>query len=353
MIFLQNQKRKPQILKNLTFSSNANFVFYTKKKIFVAIAFFFVSTIAVSENFSFSITPIFGKTSGVLEEKIYNSSKNHEIISLLEWERDIFFAGAGANLSKKNGFRADALFLFGVGENFGEMRDSDWLNTSDRTMKTHFSVGENNSIVNFYTTLDAGWNFDFGVFSFSPLAQAQFNYDSFERKNAEGWYSQNDSTWWFDESSTHYPHTEWSDEKGRFVKYKLAGVSYERLSLYAWIGAEFKANLSKRLSFFAGAFFSPFAYTYATDTHHGSGNQYRQIQTGYFSKIKFSFGGEFLISKRFSILICGEQFLGWTDRGELFVKDGDSTKFYLNPNQPTGSTAQSFSVQIGLKIKIF
>ncbi len=93
MIFLQNQKRKPQILKNLTFSSNANFVFYTKKKIFVAIAFFFVSTIAVSENFSFSITPIFGKTSGVLEEKIYNSSKNHEIISLLEWERDIFFAG--------------------------------------------------------------------------------------------------------------------------------------------------------------------------------------------------------------------------------------------------------------------
>ncbi len=313
---------------------------------FFSLFFLFLNAL-FSEGFSISILPNCGITHGVLEEKIYNSSKNHEIISLLEWEKNLFLLGADAEISFKS-FFVTAGFEIALPAECGEMRDSDWLNQKDRTMKTRYSFGENIAQNNVGFSLSFGRHFDFDtIFSIIPIFQTKYTFDSFERKNAEGFYS-DDTKWYFDETSKHYPSEYyWSEEKQKYVRSVLAGVGYERYSIVFWVGSKVQFSISKKCTISFGAFFSAYSYTDATDTHHGSETKYRQTQSAVFSKIKIPFEIEFDLSKRLSLNFNAHALFGKTEKGELFV-NGE-----LNKAQPSGSTVQEILAKIGIKILAF
>ncbi len=140
----------------------------------------------------FSLEPVISFEQGKLGEiiyssEIYDSSKKR---SYLEWDRDILLLGANFGIDFKklhsNLYSASNLF----NKNFGQMTDSDWLNSEDLSMKTTYSAGDISNSKNYEFTSTFAYSFETTRWlEFSPVIQFQYNYDFFEREDSEGWYS--------------------------------------------------------------------------------------------------------------------------------------------------------------------
>ena len=114
------------------------------KKLSTLILLSFFATAASAQIFPdkklhVSVVPIFSYSVGQLGEEIYYSVNSSKRISELEWERNIFLFGANADIKYRQ-FKwsigaASSLFE----QKSGDMRDSDWLNESDYSMKTTYS----------------------------------------------------------------------------------------------------------------------------------------------------------------------------------------------------------------------
>ena len=75
-------------------------------------------------------------------------------ISLLEWDRNIFFIGAGAHIDFGK-LVIQVGFDYGLSDSCGKMADSDWLNISNYEMKTTYSIGDSEALKNYQTELGA------------------------------------------------------------------------------------------------------------------------------------------------------------------------------------------------------
>lgn len=323
----------------------------------IFLAFFSGASAFSSGKAEFFVEPIFGYTHGQLDEILYRSNPNTQKISLLEWEKRFFTAGAKISAGF-SGFGVEATFLTGIGDGFGEMRDSDWLSEAHPEMKTTFSVGDSEALENYDAEIRLKYEIGSGGnFSFFPILGVRYTFDSFSRgKDAEGWYGQSDYSsdgkmhWWYDDEAKHFP-TEyyWSESKQRYVHQVLGGIDYERHTFYSFFGFSLIFRPLPGFELGATALVSPYTYTWAEDTHrNGSGaNVYREIQNGIFSRFSFSLDSAFALSKRFSLTAELSALSGTTDRGELYVNG------YLNTSQPSGILVWEFSGRIGLRMKIF
>lgn len=306
-----------------------------------------IAAAAPAAALSLSVAPTVSASRGTLGEKLYNGTEKHEMISHLEWERNVVMLGAEAEVGA-GAWRLGASVSLGIPGDSGVMRDYDYLNDSDHAMMTNHSVGASRSESCVEATVSAGREFRAdGAFSVTPLVQAQFSRDSFERaRGAEGWYSDG-RHWWFEEGATHYPSEyEWNEALGRPTRRVLAGVSYVRSSFSAWLGAEMRFFPASRLVLRTGALVSPFSYTDALDTHHGSETEYRQVQTGFFSRIRLNCGADVALTGRLTLSLTGEAMFGWTERGELRVNG------ILNESQPSGITAETLTARLALRVAI-
>ncbi|MBQ0052176.1 MAG: omptin family outer membrane protease [Treponema sp.] len=310
------------------------------------------SQIFESNDFHLSIEPFLSYSRGTIDEIIYTDSDKYKR-SLLEWDRNIFLYGTGIQSQYKN-FHLDLNFSSSIPNlKCGLMKDSDWFNNDNFSMKTTYSVGDNKNRNNF--DISAKTKFDFKLsnhFTISPAMQFQYNYDSFVRMEAEGWYGQEGYSSdgnhhnWYDSEAMHFPSEErWDEEKQRYVRYKLLGIKYFRNSFVSWFGFDF-AFILKKFSTSFSAFFSPLEYNQVQDTHIG-GSILKQNQTDNFSKYKFSIDASYLLTEYLALSFKTEYLTGNTIKGDLY-ENGT-----FNKKQKSGSNSKELTCSFGVKFLIF
>lgn len=340
---------------------------FTNRKIFTLLLTVFLGTALHSQiinikdrAFHFSLEPVFSYTEGTLGEYLFHASADDDSkkASYLEWDKQLFMYGAKAESSYKR-LHFDVLFMSSVsGLNSGQMKDSDWKNLSDYSMKTTYSYGDNRAEENCST--EACLYFDIyrtDSVTFSPAVQFQYDYDSFMCEESEG-YKTDGKHWWYDESAVHYPYY---DSSGK--KHKLAPIGYYRHSLYTWIGFKINAKINRRLSFNLGAFASPAAYFYSMDTHYSQdretkelyGKHNRQIQTAYFPSVKLEGEIDFSLTTLLDFTLNASGLFSFRiNRGTWFsdyfagIKQDD----YYDVGQDSGSDMQYFKIRAGLKFNL-
>ena len=315
-----------------------------------------------SGGFHFSISPEFSYASGHLGQYLYYSKFDDDSkkASYLSWDKKLFLYGAEIEASYSR-IHFDASFLTSIRNlKSGIMSDSDWKNTSDYSMKTTYSLGDNKAIENYSVVSSVYYDFDvLENLSLSPLISFQYDYDSFSREDAEGWYSDGKHSW-HDESSVHYPRV--NPETGK--KQYLAPIDYYRHSFYTWAGVKARCKICKKADFSFDFLASPFAYFYSMDTHWAKnsgkwyGKHYRQIQSACFpvvpalkmnAKLSVALSKFFDLNFSSSGLLCLK-----TIRGTWFndyFQDSRQDDFY-DSGQDSGATMQYFSLGIGVKVKV-
>ena len=333
-----------------------------KTAVFVFLALYAALTAhgeAGSKTFSFSLEPYAGYTNGTLEEILYYFSPADKKISLLEWERKFFVYGAEVNAGLKN-FNLEAKAETALKDTrSGQMRDSDWLNEHDFSMKTTYSVGKNYSADYYSTELKLSYDFApaHGV-KISPVLGAQYDYDSFYRpKGAEGWYSDK-SHHWNDPSSEHYPRHD--ENTGKI--YTLAEIDYYRHSFFTWAGLKAGFEPSQKIAFTAQALASPFVYFYSLDTHFAQdkatkemyGKHSRQRQQSYFAYYRLNLETQIKMTRALKLKLGFETLFNLkTGRGDLANDYYDDTPqgHYIKSDQKTSSTIKNIKLTAGVKIR--
>ncbi|WP_296668385.1 MULTISPECIES: omptin family outer membrane protease [unclassified Treponema] len=323
---------------------------------------FFLMPICAQKKESFiKIEPYAGFANGVLEETLYYSSPSDKKISLLEWERKLFIYGAELKTAFKN-FNLNADFETAPQNvNSGQMRDSDWLNPNDYSMKTTYSQGTNFS-KKYYST-EVSFFYDIKAakdFTVSPVLSAEYSCDSFYRKKgAEGWYSEDCRHWWHDSSSKHYPY--YNPETGKTSK--LAQIDYLRHTFFSWTGIKFRLRPEQKIEFALSLFASPVSYFYSIDTHYAQDKstkimykkRYRQRQISYFNSIKINLDTALSLSKRFDLNLGLETLFNIKNgRGDLYsdYHSGSYQGEYIDLGQKTSSTLKSIKAKIGCTVKL-
>lgn len=308
------------------------------------------------KSFHMNIEPIFSYSNGTLNETIYRSADKAKKISLLEWERKFFMYGVNINAEYKNFFIDFGLLTSFRNVKSGEMRDSDWQNPSDYNMKTTYSVGANYAEENYDASISMGYKIKpVKNFFIAPKIQFQYMYDSFYRKKgAEGWYGQAESKfgsldgkyhWWYEKEARKYPYMD--PETGK--TWTLAGIDYERQSLFAWAGFSTSAKIYN-FSASVDLLCSPFTYFYAEDRHHtgtSENNVYHEIQYDFFSSYKISLGLNYEISRFFTINFGTDFLISKNIKGDLYI---DWAKL---ENQSSGASFKTENIKLGCKIMIF
>ena len=310
-----------------------------------------------------SVEPFVAVSRGTLGEMMYYDSfyDSSRKISYLEWEKNLFLFGMSTELEyKKIHFEAGAASSF-FEQNSGEMRDSDYLNPEDYSMKTTYSIGDNSAVENY--EFHASLYYDFETLSWltlSPLVGFSYSYDSFERREAEGWYSDG-KHWWYDETSIHYPQNYWNGSRN--VTLKLAQIDFYRKTFTTWAGFKAKITPYRRLHFIFDLLISPYSYFYAVDSHHAQESvtkkmykrHYKMIQTSYMNMLLLSAGAVFSVNEIFDITIgCFYSFTFEAERGTLYTDyvAGDRQDKYYKSGQDSGTSTENFTAKLGCKIKI-
>ncbi len=325
------------------------------KKFIFALIFVLHVSFCFALDFSLSLTPFVAHSEGGLNEILYHSRDNSKKISLLEWDRNVWLYGAAAECSLSR-FHAEFQADSAVQINCGEMKDSDWLNTLDYSMKTTYSVGDIDSTGNYDLSLSLSFDaLKTEGFFIAPVFSAQYSYDSFSRgRDARGWYGHSEYSSdgknhnWYDEEAAQFPSEYyWSEEKQKYVRKRLGGIDYYRHSFFSWAGI--KVGFSAyRFSFVFDALVSPFVYFSSEDVHHGSSSDsiYHAIQTGNFAYSKISSKIAFSINKRFDIVSKISFLFGKTLVGDLY------SDWYLITDQPSGADIFESTLYLGCRIKI-
>ena len=323
-----------------------------KLLVVVVVAFMLVKAGAIEKHFSLESHG--GYAGGSLSEIIYQPKDCSKKISLLEWDRNIFFIGAGAHIDFGK-LVIQVGFDYGLSDSCGKMADSDWLNISNYEMKTTYSIGDSEALKNYQTEL--GLYFDLPLeksLSILPGISVQYAYDSFSRgKDARGWYGQ--SEWssdgknhnWYDEQAKKFPYAE-TDSNGKEHRYRLGQIDFSRHSMWLWAG--FKTNIHvDRMDFSIGLFASPFAWFQAKDIHYGSGvtSVIHLVQKTWFDSLKFTADFSYRFNQRLSLVVNGSFMTTQESRGDLY------DDWHYNGGQETGTKTVGYSVKTGVRVNIF
>ncbi len=310
-------------------------------------------------NFNISIIPQISYTNGTLQEILYYYKPSDKKISLLEWERKFFTFGAQINSSYKK-LHLDFSFNTALKNSLsGQMRDSDFLNEKDYSMKTTYSVGNNYS-KDFYNT-DCSIYYDFNIakaIKVSPVVQVQYNYDSFKRPTAQGWYSDG-AHHWNDPSSTKYPYH--NETTGK--TYSLAEIDFYRHTFFTWSGFSFFIKPKDKISFNIAGLASPFAYFYSIDTHFAQDRATKKLyekhskmeQNSIFSYLKIELEMFIQLTKQVELKFGFDSLFNIkTDKGSLYTDHYLDTKQdgYIKLDQKTTSAEKNITATVGLKINV-
>jgi len=210
-------------------------------------------------DFHLSITPILAMTNGQLGEYVYTkiSDSEDKKISELQWDEKLIVSLGGAIRGGYKNIFLDISFARGFSpSDSGKMEDSDWMNSSDPTMKTTFSINENTLVS--YTTFNTKAGYTFRPLPWlylSPYAEFEYLYRLYSGNNGYGWYGQRYNVPWTDPKAIYYKPGE------------LCGIDYSRMMISSYIGGTVQFNLPANFSIQLSAAISPASYQESYDTH--------------------------------------------------------------------------------------
>ncbi len=245
------------------------------------------SLLYAQQNFHLEIEPILGMKDGMVKEYVYNdqytTDKKIDKISELDWDLNkAFYSGIKTSLYYK-----DFSFSFYGAKYFdkdsGSMTDSDWLNSSDRNLKTCFSKSDNHLKDSFFLGTDLYYSFPItSFFTIKTQTGLEFEHLNFLGDNTTGWYSPNNTTSWDSPSSTkHGPDY-------------LKTLTYKRNSFDFSFGLHVLFNIKKLIEFDLYGEVSPVVYFESLDFHELRNTYF--LDDGFEFFDKFKFGGSITYS---------------------------------------------------------
>ena len=237
-----------------------------------------------------TVSPFVGLSDCKMDELLYNMEGS--VRSLLEWEQATIF-DLGFKLDARfNRYDFALSFSYSIPCKNGQMTDSDWEDGSKYSITNHPVI----KFKNIDSWLDFSYMlYEDQVFTFAPVIQLEYFYTAF---NAG---------------------------KGSGIRYNnpvnVYGVDYSRHSVFSFLGIRSKLNITPLIFLGADLLFSPFCYQNSFDYHHGQVHPFNSndIQTGFFSKYKFSLSGGINISPKISLELQFSSIFGGPDKGKLIT----------------------------------
>lgn len=283
-------------------------------------------------DYHFSIAPRFSFTYGELTEILYGY--DNEIVSRLDWEqKPLLNLGLEADIFIKD-FAINSVFDFSLPVGTSYMYDSDDFNADeifDKRSKHPISKTTN---LNTELTLSYKVQCSSAITVF-PLINFQYIYTSFEADKGIILFGQ---------QTTPSPGKKVYANK----------IDYFRHSFFIFSGLGIKIAAAKNFSFNMDFLISPWGFQYASDLHHGSGNNplypfstYDYINS-FLSKIKINLAGDFKLSQNASILLFANFTIGFPDKGDCYT-DYSSDEIYLS-SQKCGADLNFIKAGTSLKI---
>lgn len=241
-------------------------------------AFFAIAPLSAGEkNWTISLSPHTGFTSGVFEENLYSSSDENIPVSLLEWKEKFFWNfGLTAAYSYKD-FSVEGDFSFYVPAGCGEMIDSDF---DGETVK-NICYFDNTSGFSFDASLDLKYRFKPSELNISPVIKLYYSKRNFSSENGYGYF------------------------EGRKAS-KVSDIIYRHDNFCTFTGCQFDFAIN-RFAITASFFISPFSVCSAYDQHKklsGEESYYTYtVMTSYFNNFLAELSLSFQISKSLSAFV--------------------------------------------------
>lgn len=321
--------------------------FFNFKKIF----FFFLlslilSIFAFSSDFTLEVTPFAQMTYGKISEYIYSSYNSRITRSLLEWKpENLYELGGNLKAGWKNLY-VEGEASFGIQRKCGEMDDSDWNN--DGTILYIFSDFDLINHENYSASARIYYDFNIGVFTFSPVFEAEHRFFDFETEDGEGWYGSR-------EYSSTKTDVAWNSGYAKYYrKGKLYPIYLERkiTSYYAGISFKFKMSRKSRLNFVFLA--SPYTRISSYDKHFYTKNNdyisFNEFQDAYWKYFKVQISYDYAFTKWLSLNATISGTTGKMQKGDFY--NDYNTDYLVLSSQQSGSSNTLCSVRLGLKAKL-
>lgn len=304
----------------------------------------FCSRAFAFELFKFEIAPKYSILNGQMNELVFY--QNGHKMSELNWElKNLNCLGFNASATWEF-LTIDSSFTWGIPGKSGEMPDSDWLNSSNYSMKTNLSISDN--IVDSYFDMDLKLLFNIKATSFltvRPFIGLSYTRASFHSENAYGWYGNptNSRPYWVaynDPQATFYGVGQLS-----YIDYKIEDSHYNfgvRTTFY------FLERCTASLTF-GTAFFSQYT---DTDIHHAfsSANEkfYLDKQNGYFTRYTLGTDIDVKIWKGLSAGTAFQYTWILETRGLLYMHSGSTSKYEIQKDK-SGFSANYWNLDFFVK----
>lgn len=336
-------------------------------KKFFAILLCVLSSCVFAENaiqkkseFSFSVEPFFGMKWGNLDELVYQKDSNGEYYKLseLNWQiKNMALLGANAGIGYKR-LKGKLHFSALIPASSGIMKDSDWLDSSDTSMKTNFSKSENEIEQAFEISAQISLEFNpIYPLKIAPVFGIGYKTISFKARNGEGWYGNGISN--ERANGTIGNNVSWDDPNAIYYEPgKLFGLDYKREAkqIFAGFALEFEPIPIIRVC--QTMLISPYTYTVSYDTHYTnqastSGTDYADEVFFVFSRLKSATAVYYVLNERFEFGFEISAFYAFEQSGDSFQKS-HSSKRYTNITNQSGAKggAGAWEVEASLSCRI-
>ena len=314
-----------------------------------------------TENgFHFSITPLYSYEFGTLDEFVFKKEDDSKEFKLseLNWTVKNHSIGLSADFGWK-WISIDTAFSFGLSGKSGNMFDSDWQDPLDHSIKTNYSISDNQ--LNKTCTFEIGLSGDIpftpqsisSVFSASFIQSIRYAYKYYyySGENGEGWYGTTKDT------GLSYVVPYDSKEVMYYKKGKLFGIDYKREHQDCFIGEGIKFRFIDRFDLLLKYDFSIYTIVKSLDTHYNNNEKtsgidyldqmYDDFCSGkFYTELDFNFWKNMYIGAGY--LYINQSLI----QGTTHSKNHQLSSYNLDADYLSGSSAETHSFFVFLRYSI-
>ena len=294
--------------------------------------------------FHLAFEPYFACVFGQLDEYVFQKYNGEwERLSLLEWEekpRWEYGMRVGSSYKKVH---LDLHIASSFTAPSGEMRDSDWQNMSDWSMKTNYSVSDNK--ISSYLNFGGSVGFAFSPWekmTLMPLFEVGYSNLLFKAYGGEAWYGTNTT-----------PFCSWDSPNAVHSTFEGNIIDYDRWSIYTYLGmvCSFMPIDRLALDFFLGA--SPYTYAESMDIHHLRSLRFKDITNSVFKHFKGNATVRYSFNDVFTLGLSLDGYLVTQDRGDTWYSTKKSNSFKKIEDEQGGIAAREAAVSLFLRMYVF
>ena len=299
---------------------------FKRTAVILFLIFAFAGKICAFEIFQFSVAPKYALQNGQLNE--YVICPNGHVESELNWPLEqISLLGFNASLGWEM-FLLETDCLWGIPKASGTMLDSDWLNSSDLSMKTNYSESSNSldSLCNLKLKLGVNiktWDF----LHIIPYAGVSYSRMAFTANGGTYWYGRPSDTG----LSDYVPYNSSDAKTGSFDSLGDV-ITYEREMFNYNIGVKARYNFLTRFTVSIDFSASAFSQINSIDHHIITSYYYLDQMQGWFKCFDFAAEADVKIWRGLSAGLSFDMTIINQIQGIDYVKTGTSTTYNRGTN---------------------